>query len=740
MRYLFIFALTMVPSKGICKIIAGMLLCLFMAVCPVIGMASGSMPSVPHRSFVPDSIMSHIFDSAQEYADTVKEYKADLYLKGNFQVHKKNRILRYIPYMYRFEKGVDHYIHESLSDIHFTSPDIYDRKIKAIQTTFLGGESRFFDIMDFIHFNIYSPSVMSDKVLSPLHKSTSIHYDYLLDSIDYRMDGIQYKIRVIPRYESTQLLEGFFWISSNGWTIRYMDLSGKYDLLTYHLTMQMGKTPETKFLPHLLSLDVEFKFVRNHLEMNYTGWLNYTEVSFLKEDEPGKKSLKKDRYNLSKSYRLTCDTTRLVQDRDSFSRIRPLPLTDWEDSLYTAFDKRREIQVDDTMKVEPKYKKNLVYMGQIGDALISSYDLDFSRVGSVSCSPLINPLLVSYSHRMGISYRQVFKYNKLFHDGKLLRLVPQVGYNFTKKELYAKLDGEFIYNPKKHGSITVNVGNGNRIYSSVVLDQLNAMPDSTFSFEGLELDYFKDVYLNVAHNLEVVNGLNLWMGVSMHWRNAVHGTPEVAERVRLRYNSFAPRIRVEWTPGMYYYYNGNRKLNVGSKYPTFVFDYERGLDILPSSGKYERFEMSAEQKIRVGKIYTVAYHVGGGFFTNQDDMYFVDYVDFANINLPQGWNDDIGGTFQMLDGRWYNASRHYFRGNMTFETPFLLLYPVGRLLSFIQKERIYAGILFMPHLNPYFELGYGIGTHLFDFGLFIGNEKGKFTSLGCKFTFELFNR
>jgi putative nucleotidyltransferase with HDIG domain len=26
------------------------------------------------------------------------------------------------------------------------------------------------------------------------------------------------------------------------------------------------------------------------------------------------------------------------------------------------------------------------------------------------------------------------------------------------------------------------------------------------------------------------------------------------------------------------------------------------------------------------------------------------------LNLPQGWNDDIGGTFQMLDGRWYNAS------------------------------------------------------------------------------------
>jgi hypothetical protein len=162
--------------------------------------------------------------------------------------------------------------------------------------------------------------------------------------------------------------------------------------------------------------------------------------------------------------------------------------------------------------------------------------------------------------------------------------------------------------------------------------------------------------------------------------------------------------------------------------------------ILKNSGTYERIEGSVEQIIRLKNVRSLAYHVGAGMFTNQSDMYFVDYAHFANLNLPQGWNDDIGGTFQMLDGRWYNASSHYIRGNLTFEAPFILLYPVTRLLSFVQKERIYAGVLFMPHLNPYLEFGYGFATHLFDVGVFIGNEKGKFTSLGCKFTFELFNK
>lgn len=254
-----------------------------------------------------------------------------------------------------------------------------------------------------------------------------------------------------------------------------------------------------------------------------------------------------------------------------------------------------------------------MYIGQLGDALISSYDIDISKVGNITCSPLINPLLVSYSHRNGISYRQEFKYNKLFHDGRLLHIVPQIGYNFTKKELYAKMDAEYVYNPMKHGSVSVNVGNGNSIYSSLVLDQLKEMPDSLFSFDGLELDYFKDVYLNISHNIEIINGLTLWTGVAMHWRYAAESTPEVASRVRLKYNSFAPRLRVEWTPGMHYYINGNRKVNVGSSYPTFLIDYERGIKIMKNSGEYERFEFSAEQKIRVRDLHTIAYHLGGGF-------------------------------------------------------------------------------------------------------------------------------
>ena len=121
-----------------------------------------------------------------------------------------------------------------------------------------------------------------------------------------------------------------------------------------------------------------------------------------------------------------------------------------------------------------------------------------------------------------------------------------------------------------------------------------------------------------------------------------------------------------------------------------------------------------------------------------DNVYFVDCANFARSNLPEGWNDEIGGTFQLLDGRFYNSSRNYLRGNVSYESPFIMLKSLNRWVGMIQQERLYGGLLFMPHLHPYIELGYGIGTHVFDVGAFVSVVNGRFDTVGFKFTFELF--
>mgnify|MGYP000217078092 CR=1 FL=1 len=215
---------------------------------------------------------------------------------------------------------------------------------------------------------------MGNRILSPLNRKAQVHYHYLLERVEHRLGGELYCIRVVPRYRSTQLVEGFLWLSSADWTIRRMNLKGRYDLVRFQLSMQMGEEEDTKYLPVLLNLDLNFKFLKNHLEMKYTGWMKYSSVVYRK---PGEEWIvkKTNDHNLSNSYTLSCDTSRLVVERDSFNRIRPIPLSAYEDSLYRSADERRLKREADTIKAEPtKLKKNMVFLGQLGGCLgLASY-------------------------------------------------------------------------------------------------------------------------------------------------------------------------------------------------------------------------------------------------------------------------------------------------------------------------------------------------------------------------------
>ena len=721
---------------------------------PLSMIADESKLGISDKPVVPDSILQNIFQFSPFYSKIVDEYNADVYLKGKVLVHKSNKLVKYIPSMFRLEKDVNHYIIESLSEMHYTAPDIYNRKVKAVSSTFPRNKGELTDLTDFLNMNIYSSSIMTDKLLSPLDEKASKYYTYLLDSIVGEQGCQKYKISVIPKFKSTQLVKGYIWVSDQVWTIREVCFEGKFDLIQFRLKNIMGEEGDEEFLPVRLNLDVHFDFLGNHLEMNADAWVKYNQISFYKGGER-RISQKTHSHDLTEFYRLTTDSTQVINDAEEFDKLRPIPLTFDEHALYQIHRSRTgKINWIIEERKEPEKKKAAEFWGELGDVLVSSYNVNLAGFGSVKCSPLINPVMLDYSHSRGISYRQQFKYNRLFPDGKLLRVTPQVGYNFSKKELYVKSDFEFQYWPQKLGSFEVNVGNGNRIYSSVVLDKLESLPDSSMNFNEMNLDYFKDVYLNVFHNWEPVNGLLIKVGASMHWRSltdksrlqlndfitqAGGGMLQNLD-LRSQYNSFAPRLRVEWTPGMYYYMNGNRKMNVGSGMPTFIFDYERGLkDVFNSNDEHERMEFEVQQKIKLNQIRSLSYRAGFGMFTKVDNIYFVDFINFRRSNIPEGWNDEIGGTFHLLDRQWFNSSRNYVRSNVTYESPFILLRPLNRILGMIQQERLYGGVLFMPHLKPYVELGYGIGTHIFDVGTFVSLMNGKFDTVGFKFTFELFN-
>lgn len=712
-----------------------------------------------------DSIMDKVIFFAPFYEGIIDEYHAGLYIKGQVNIRKKNRLIRFIPTMFRLRKGVNEYMMETYSNLHFTAPDIYDQKVKASVGTaseFWEGDGR---LLEYFHINVYAPTLLYDKLLSPLAPNAKKYYAYYLDSVMGQPHDRQYKVRFVPKNKSYQLVEGYMVVSDQVWSIREMRFSGRSEMFRFNNLVKLGGVGEDdEFLPVHYNVEGTFRLLGNVVEGSYVAVLDYEGIRQKDTERLFEKKKKKD-YDLTKSYTLSTDTNAYLRDTAYFKTVRPIPLTQHEETLYEDYF----LQLD-TAKVKKKkpVNKTLEFWGEIGDALISNYTVDLNKLGSVRCSPLINPLLLSYSGSNGLSYRQEFKYNRLFSHDRLLRIVPRIGYNFTRNEFYWRVNTDFDYWPRKRAALHVEFGNGNRIYSSDVLDDLKNIPDSLFDFNQIHLDYFKDLYFILRHSWEIVNGLTLDVSLSMHRRTEAEkskfvllfpdsppvtrseeGPPqlfpnfdrELLNHFRHTYTSFAPGVRLTWTPGQYYYMNGDRKINLYSNYPTVSVDWERGIGgIFENSGNYERIELDFQHHISLGLMRDIYYRVGWGAFTNQEELYFVDFANLRRSNLPTGWNDDIGGVFQLLDGRWYNSSRKYFRTHVVYESPFLLLHHLKKYTQYVLNERLYLNTLFVPHLNPYLEVGYGIGTHVFDFGVFASFANWQYQEVGVKFTFELFNR
>ena len=69
-----------------------------------------------------------------------------------------------------------------------------------------------------------------------------------------------------------------------------------------------------------------------------------------------------------------------------------------------------------------------------------------------------------------------------------------------------------------------------------------------------------------------------------------------------------------------------------------------------STGKYERIEVDFQHNIPLGLMRDIYYRFGWGAFTNQKELYFVDFANLARSNLPVGWNDEIGGVRAQSNG------------------------------------------------------------------------------------------
>jgi hypothetical protein len=506
----------------------------------------------------------------------------------------------------------------------------------------------------------------------------------------------------------------------------------------FSFEMTMGNEWITNYLPVNLIIYQTTSYLGNKLASRHLANINYNEIELRSITEP-ERSL-----NISDFYKIRLDSVPVRSDTAFWNTHRPIPLQAQEKEVllnYLQSLKEKESDKANGNNLEdPKIAQQLAQRMVMN----SSYKYKSVRLGY---SGLFNPLMLGYSTRDGLTYRQKLSFNIDLSHNRTVKIDAFAGYMFRRKEFFTDLTTTWNYNPFRLGSASISLGNGNPTYSSLFVDQIqDSLKNKGLSFEDISLFYYKDYYIKLFNTMELTNGLLLQTGIDYHIRKSkntptlLRSTNSAIEPIEDMFGtkrSFAPFVRVSWTPRQYYRYEGRQKIYVRSSFPTFKVELSRSFkDILGSTSIFNRVEFDISQNIPIGLMHSFQYHLGAGRFINQKTEYFADFVYFAKNNFPENWNDGLGGVFNLLSRDLYNASDSYIQAHFMYETPFLILKNIPFVSDFADKERIYISQLYTPQIISYTELGYGIGNRYFNAGIFGSFHKTDFRHIGVRAAFE----
>lgn len=687
-----------------------------------------------------DTILMRAMSSAEKYNNLVEHYSAEVYTRSYIETVKKNIFYKYthlIPQFVLHDPHSDEALIETISKFRFEFPNNYIHDIQKVIGTLT--RQKDIDLIPFklLNINIYGETTNDESLFMPIRFSTAKYYRYELYQTFTENNKTYYNIHFTPIYENPKLLKGSFIIERGTWRVMFFRGEGVDILSDFSFEITMGDEWITNYLPVSLTIYQTTSYLGNVLAGRHLAKIKYNDIQ-LRQTQDKDKSL-----NISNFYKVRLDSVPVQTDSSFWNSNRPIPLQAKEYDVMQNFIRKQQ-EKQNKLENGDSVSHNIAKQMAQRMVLNSSYKYKSTKIGY---SGLLNPLMLGYSSRDGITYRQKLYFNIALSRNRTINIDLLAGYMFRTKELITDLTTTFNYEPMHLGSLSFSLGKGNPTYSSLFVDQIqDSLKNKGITFEDISPNYFEDYYLELLNTIEIKNGLLFQTGIDYHIRNGESKPMKLRssddtflpiENMFGTRRSFAPFVRFSWTPMQYYRYEGRQKIYVRSNFPTLKVELSRSFqDILGSTTEYNRVEFDISQNIPVGLMHTLHYHMGAGKFINQKTEYFTDFVYFSRSNFPENWNDKLGGGFNLLERYLYNATDSYIQGHLMFETPFLILKNIPFISEFADKERLYISQLHTPYIKSYTELGYGIGNRFFNAGIFSSFHKIKFRRIGVRAAFE----
>ncbi|UKK52241.1 DUF5686 family protein [Prevotella sp. E13-17] len=648
-------------------------------------------------------LLERIFCFQRNYAHDVNGFSTNVYLKHFYNIKRRNATLWMIPSMYPLAKGQRKFLSEQYNHFTFNDVDDYENLNQVFYTTIPRNKHTMSTLLCYLTPDLYNETIYRDHVLSPFNRYNKLFYKYTTTD----MGNGKIRLYFRPKWVmNTQLVKGQAIVNYATGRLEQIELNGEFDMIRFHTISTQGDHGARALTPQLCVTDVAFNFVGNNITSHF-------EVAY---DCP-----------------ITLpDTVSIIGNRHLIDSVRPFSLSEEEEQVYQCFDSLRHakrisdsIEAYKPMVIEKRSKSKDNTWDMLGENLFSKTKSS-SENGYIWLSPLLDPQYISYSKSKGLSYKMRLGAHYEFSKQTCVDFNPKAGYNFKLKQFFFTAPIRLEYSHQRRGFLDLIVGNGNRLSNQNTLDEIAAVDGEDSQWLNEDLHIFRDLYVQLKNHYMIVPWLGIEGGITFHHRRSLHASQLRQIGIENDYKSLAPLLSV--------------KIRPWRSAPIFSIDYERGLKFDRFNLPYERLEADASWKKRMHRLQVFNARIGGGLYTLKQVRSFMDFANFRDNNLPEGWDDDWSGNFQLLSSSVYNESKYYIRGNISYESPLMGLSFVPIAGHYIERERIYLSSLVTSHSRLYSELGYGFSSRYISMGVFAGFRNWEYQEIGCKFTIELFRR
>lgn len=643
------------------------------------------------------------------YNEQVKAFECDLYSKDMLKLRNlpKKILGRKISEQDRSDMGVDSagkgiiYLSESVSRVYSQLPD--KLRLEVISSRVSGSDGFGFTFPTFISFYQNNVSVFLNQLnprgfVSPIADNALSIYKYKFLGSFFE-DGKEINsIQVIPRRLYEPAFSGIINITEGDWRIHSLNLK-----LTKTSQLEIVDTLEIDQIHVPVGGDVwRSKNQLIHFSFKQFGIDAIGNFVTVYSNYLINPTFAKNRFN---NVIIRYDTAVNKRSKEYWDTIRPVPLEVEERMDYEVKDSLFEMRkdsllsqssIDSLKKKQGKLKPlNIFWKG------IQRTHYSKTNTYSWGIESLIKGL--EYNTVEGVVVNLNMYFDRHIPKWKTnVSFEPSFRYGFNNTHLNAWATLTFRTRDwetdKKIRRQTWEIGGGKRVSQFNKQSQLLPLNNTinTLLWGDNFMKIYENYFLSLGFSKRFESGFRLSISTLYEDRRQLNNTTDFTvfkdnrKNITANYpldsipaqffdanKAFILSIDMSFRPGQRYIQYPNRKMSLGSKYPTFSLNYTKGIKgIFGSDANFDKWRFSVADGINLKLAGTFRYKLGiGGFITNrkvfiQDFQHFngnrstaaSEYVNSYQL-APYYINSNTEPFFS------FGHIEHHFNGMLTNKIP-----------------------------------------------------------------------